>query len=443
MPLTRALAGTRPGDPEASEPEVLTVAELNRRVKALLEAHPGLRGLHVHGEASNCYRAPSGHIYFTLKQDGAEVRCVMWRSFAEHCPPEFENGLQVLIEADVALYEDRGQYQLLVRRIEPAGEGLLWLKLAALRKRLEAEGLFDSRRKRALPRIPRRIGVVTSRTGAAFQDILHVLGRRAPYLEVVLVDARVQGKEAVPSIVAALRRIAQADVDVVIVGRGGGSLEDLWAFNEEAVVRAIAACPVPTISAVGHETDTSLSDFVADMRCPTPSAAAETVAPAIDDLLQRLDHAEHRMARTLQGRLDVARQRLEGVAKRPLFARPDALLEPMRRRIEDVNRRMPRALLVKIEQTRSRLDEQGRRLPAAMQNELKTKDQGVRRAAGMLDALSPLKVLARGYAVPLKEGKAVQSVRGVRRGDRIDLRVVDGTITTEVKEVDEDTEDGS
>lgn len=461
VPDLRAFA-TDTADPQDG-PEVLSVGELNRRVKHTLEGTPTLRGVHVRGEVSNCRPHRNGHLYFTLKQDGAAVDCVMWSSFMSKCPEEFRDGLEVVALADVSLYEAWGKYQLLVREIQPAGEGLLWLRLAAMKKKLQAEGLFEASRKRRLPYIPQTIGVVTSQSGAALHDILNVLQRRAPYLKVIVADARVQGDGAAASIVSGIERMARADIDVIIVGRGGGSLEDLWAFNEEAVVRAVAACPVPIISAVGHETDNPLSDLAADLRCPTPSAAAESVAPSMDELIQHLDAHETRMARNLHSRLEVARHRYERLASRPLFVRPDGLLEPLGRRITDIERRLPHAMSVRLERTRSRLGEQAarlprsmtvrldqthrrlddhaRRLPVALTQDLRTRQNELRRAAGMLDALSPLKVLARGYAVPTKDGHGVQRVADVAVGDALELRLVDGRIHTVVKDK-EVTKDG-
>lgn len=444
---------------------VLSVSDLNLRAKRLLEGEPSLRGVHVQGEVSNCRPHRNGHLYFTLKQDRATVDCVMWQSYRHACPPEFRDGLEVVVVGNVSLYEAWGKYQLLVREVQPAGEGLLWLRLAAMKKKLQAEGLFDPSKKRPLPKIPRRIGVVTSQSGAALHDILNVLKRRAPYLEVVVVDARVQGEGAAPSIVSGLRRMAQAGVDVIIVGRGGGSLEDLWAFNEEPVVRAVAACPVPIISAVGHETDNPLSDLAADLRCPTPSAAAESVAPSLDELIQHFDGHEMRMARNLRNRLVVARHRYEGLASRPLFLQPGGLLAPLDRRLSDAERRLPRGMAVRLERTRSRLkehesrlpravsvrlertgariDDHARRLPQTMAQELRTRTEQLRRYSGLLDAYSPLKVLARGYAVPTKDGHSVQRVDDVAVGDRLDVRLVDGRIITKVerKEVTDDRDE--
>ncbi len=444
----------KPGTGEASG-EVLSVKELNRRVRSRMEADPALQGLHVSGEISNLFVSGAGHAYFTLKEDGAEVRCIMWRDAAARLKFEPEDGLAVLAYCDVTLYEQRGQYQLRIARLEPAGEGLLWLKLAELKKKLEDEGLFDPARKRPLPKIPRRVGVVTSQDGAALQDILNVLTRRAPYLELVIADARVQGREAAGSLIAGLRRIEKENVDVVIIGRGGGSLEDLWAFNEEIVVRAVAACPVPVICAVGHETDWSLSDLAADSRAPTPSAAAENVAPSIWELHQSLDHHENRLARRLSARLEVARHRLEALTGRPVFKRPSGLVEPQRRHLENLFARLPRATRGRLQHARSRFDSLARRPVLARGERLietrrssvenlalrlpKTAGQTLAQAraetgryAGLLDALSPLKVISRGYSVATKNGHVVKKTQDVKEGDPLEIRITDGTIESKV-----------
>lgn len=449
-------APSTPGKKKADAgPEVLTVSELNRRVRRQLEAAPALQGLHVSGEISNLFISGAGHAYFTLKEDHAEVRCIMWRDAAARLAFEPKNGLAVLAYCDVTLYEQRGQYQLRVVKLEPAGEGLLWLKLGELKKKLEAEGLFDEARKKPLPRIPMRVGVVTSQDGAALHDILNVLSRRAPYLELLMVDARVQGKEAAGSLIAGLKRLEREQVDVVIMGRGGGSLEDLWAFNEELVVRAVADYPHPIVCAVGHETDWSLSDLAADWRAPTPSAAAERIAPSIWELHQGIDNQESRLGRYLSGRLEVARGRLQALADRPVFTRPDGLVTPQRRLLEDLSRRMQRATTNRLDGACRRLDllaarpvlVQGQkmidvrrarvkvladRLPRTTDATLKRAQAETRRMAGMLDALSPLKVLSRGYGVATKDGQVVKKTDDVAPGDPLEVRITDGTIETKV-----------
>jgi exodeoxyribonuclease VII large subunit len=436
-------------------PQVLSVAELNRKVRNRLEADPTLRGLHVSGEISNYFRAGSGHVYFTLKDDGAEVRCIMWRDAAARLGFEPKNGLAVLAYSDVTVYEQKGQYQLRVIRLEPEGEGLLWLQLAELKKRLEQEGLFDEAKKRPLPKLPQRVGVVTSKDGAALHDILQVLSRRAPYLEVTVVDARVQGREATMSLIRGLERIQREDVDVIIIGRGGGSLEDLWAFNEELVVRAVAACKIPIVCAVGHETDWSLSDLAADWRAPTPSAAAEHIAPSIWEIHQNLDHCEARLAKRLSGRLEVARHRLEAITTRAVFKRPSGLTEPQAKHVGQLLERLHRCTRSNLTHARNRyqalaarpvlvrgelivttrkqqVEALAARLPRTAKQAILKADEQTKRCAGLLDALSPLKVISRGYSVATKKGHVVRSVDQVEPGDPLEVKVPDGTIETKI-----------
>ena len=391
-------------------PPVLSVADVNRRVKDDLEGDPRLSDILVKGEVSNLRPYPSG-TYFSLKDDSGELRCVIWREHARSLPPEIRDGTAVVARGHVSVYLKRGEYQLTVSSMQPEGAGLLWLRLQELKAKLEAEGLFSPARKRPLPALPARVGIVTSRSGAVLHDIVTVLERRSPYLEVVFADARVQGAEAAASVAAAIARLGRpGSVDVLIVARGGGSIEDLWGFNEEAVVRAVAACPVPVISAVGHETDWTLCDLAADWRAPTPSAAAERVAPGRDELLQRLAHGERRMATRLQGRLELARSRLQGLETRPVFTRPDAILASPRQRLDEATMGLPRGIQRVLERTAARLQQH----------------------AGVLDALSPLKTLARGFAVATVDGATVRRVQQAPAGTRLDVRVTDGVIETTV-----------
>lgn len=431
--LTPAPQGPR--DPGAA-PEVLSVSEVNARASSLLESAPSLQRVMVEGEVSKWFVANSGHIYFTLKDDNAAVDCVLWRSAALRVPEGIRMGMSVVVQASARLYQAQGRYQLQADSVQPAGEGMLWIRFQELRKKLESAGLFDPARKRAIPRTPRRIGVVTSRDSAAFQDILHVLGRRAPYVEVVLHDARVQGAEAGPTLVRALGRLSKEDVDVVIVARGGGSLEDLWAFNEEAVVRAVAACSHPVISGVGHETDTTLTDFAADLRAPTPSAAAEKAAWAVDELLQRLDDVERRAAKRLAGRLDLARTRVNALAARPVLRKPGAMLVPLRNRLEALAARpVLRSAEGVFAPVRARLQDAERRIPLAVGSRLERGQHAIARAAAGLDALSPLKVLSRGYAVATHAERALTRATDVTPGDVLRIRLAVGALDAEVRAV--------
>ncbi|HEX6307797.1 MAG TPA: exodeoxyribonuclease VII large subunit [Longimicrobiales bacterium] len=386
--------GSRPSRPARDEPITLGVAELNTLVRDMLEAR--VPPLWVEGEISGWKRHSSGHRYFCLRDADAQLNAVMFRSDAQRLPAEPEQGMHVRVFGTVTLYGRRGDYQLVARRLEATGDGGLWrLAFERLRARLEREGVLDPARKRPLPRYPRAVGIVTSPVGAAIHDILHVIERRAPWTRVVLSPARVQGEGAAYDIARAIRLFERGDVpiDVLIVGRGGGSTEDLWAFNEEPVARAIAASPVPVISAVGHEVDVTIADLVADLRAPTPSAAAEHAVPDGAAIRAELGAARVRLARTLRrfavrrrDQLDVARERLD--------------------------RRMHRIL-------------EKRRAALA-------------RLAAQLDALSPLRSLARGYAVPLDEhGRILRRTADFESGAAFHLRVVDGTVHGRIEDIEE------
>jgi exodeoxyribonuclease VII large subunit len=363
-------------DPFFSERRILTVGQLTGIVRELLGETFG--DVWVAGEISGVRLASSGHYYFTLKDSSAQLRAVAFRNAARTLRFKPQDGMAVLARGRIDVYEARGEYQLIVEAIEPQGLGALQLAFDQLKKKLAEEGLFDQARKRALPRLPQRIGVVTSPTGAVIRDILHVLGRRFPGLHIRLYPALVQGEGSVNEVVRGIRYFSESGwADVVIVARGGGSLEDLWTFNEEAVARAIAACAVPVISAIGHETDFTIADFVADLRAPTPSAAAEVVICTRQELLDRIQASLGRMHQSLRLRLAEARRRLQTVTTRI-----------MRR---DVRLRLARAW--------QRIDASGARMAELMRARLARERGRVDLANAHLTQLSPLKILDRGYAI--------------------------------------------
>lgn len=398
-----------PAGPKGDEPRVWTVSQVNRAVRSLLEG--SVDPLWVGGEVAGWTRARSGHRYFTLKDDRAQIRCVMWERDARQLPADPEEGMQVRVYGYLTLYEARGSYQLSVQRIEAEGaEGLWRLAFEKLRRRLQEEGLLDPARKRPLPRYPRCVGVVTSPTGAALRDVLTVLRRRAPWVRVLVRGARVQGEGASGEVARALEELAGTGrCDVVIVGRGGGSIEDLWAFNEEPVARAVAACPVPVVSAVGHEVDVTISDLVADARAATPSAAAEAVVPDAEALAEQLRRVPARLARGLRGSVErrgrVVADRLE-MLRRGMERR----LGPLRQTVDLGTERLERAVRRRVQDGRQRL--------AAL--------------AGKLEALSPLATLERGYAVARTEdGQVLRRVDDFPVGRRFLLRVIDGSVVCE------------
>lgn len=383
-----------------------TVTELTRYLRQLLESDARLQGVWVQGEISNFSRPSSGHIYFTLKDAGAALRCVIWRADAARLAFAPQDGLAVEAHGNLSLYEAGGQYQLYVDTLRPLGEGALYVEFLRLKALLEAEGLFDPARKRPLPEFPRRIGIVTSPTGAALRDMLDTLRRRLPLAEVVLAPAPVQGAEAPPALVEVLRTLNRvAAPDVILLARGGGSIEDLWAFNDERLVRAVAESAVPVVTGVGHETDFTLADFAADLRAPTPTAAAELATPITAlDLRQALAGAE----RALFGGMAV------------LFERRRLALEGERGRLRVFSP------LRRLQTERQRLDELSRRGNAARAHRLELAALRLRDLENRLSALSPLGVLARGYAVVTRQGKVVASRAQVAVGDDLRVRLRDG-----------------
>jgi exodeoxyribonuclease VII large subunit len=386
---------------------ILTVSQLNTYLRESLDADEILQDLWVEGEISNLSRPASGHWYFTLKEGDAQIRAACWKSYVARISTLPANGDAVLAHGRVSFYEAGGQLQLYVDMIRPAGVGLLHARFEELKARLDAEGLFDPSRKRELPPLPRRIGLVTSPSGAALRDILNVLSRRYPLAEVLLAGCQVQGDGAAETVVEALYALYEQDVDVIIVARGGGSIEDLWAFNEEIVARAVFASPVPVISGVGHETDTTIIDYVADLRAPTPSAAAELVAPDVaalaDDLAALGDQLGFAM-----------RQHVEG-------ARAD-LAEQQRR----LNQRSPIARLVRDRQA---LDELLRRAGAQLAHRVALQRARLEGGRAQLAALSPLATLERGYAIVRRaaDEQVVTTPKQVPVGDELEVTVQGGS----------------
>ena len=394
---------------DASGPKVWSVSQVNRAVRGLLE--DSVEPLWVGGEIGSWTRSRAGHCYFSLKDERAQLRAVMFSREARKLPTDPDEGTKVRAFGDLTLYEARGEYQMVVRKLEAEGAEGLWRKaFEELRKRLEAEGLLAPERKRRLPRYPRCVGVVTSPTGAALRDVISVMARRAPWSSILLAGSRVQGEGASSEIAAALRRLdASGRADVIIVGRGGGSLEDLWAFNEEPVARAIAACETPVVSAVGHEVDVTIADLVADARAPTPSAAAEAVVPDGVALLEQLRRTPERLGRGLRR---AGQRRREAVADRLV--------------------RLGRAMERRLVPTRQAVSLGADRLERRMTTLATDRRSRLSALSGRLEALSPLSTLARGYSVArTPEGRVLRSVDDLQPGTRFHLRVADGTVEAE------------
>jgi exodeoxyribonuclease VII large subunit len=416
-----------------SERKVLTVSELTERLRRMVEEQ--FPAVWVEGEISNFRLYGSGHAYFTLKDEGAQVRAVLFRTRMRRLRFEPGDGQHVLAFGSLEVYAQRGEYQLVVELLEPRGLGALQLAFEQLKTRLGAEGLFEPARKRALPRFPRKIGIVTSPSGAAIRDMLRVIGRRFAGLQIVIAPARVQGDGAAEEIARGLADLnSLGDVDVVIVGRGGGSLEDLWAFNEEVVARAIAASKVPVISAVGHEVDFTISDFVADLRAPTPSAAAELVVrekqalvEQVASLQARLDRAAKRPLGTLVRRVDDVRARL---------ARAEHVAARRRRHaLELLTARLRAASpFARLSSWRHRLQRGDARLHGAMTAATTRARHRLQHAVGRLDSLSPLAVLARGYSLALgPTGHVLTSARAVQAGEAVRLLLSEGSLDCRVE----------
>lgn len=435
-----------------TDPRIYTPTELNREIKLHLEA--GFSRICLEAEISNLSRPASGHLYFSLKDDRAQVRCALFRSAAARLGVQPENGMKVLARGRISLYEARGDYQMIVDSLQHAGEGLLQQKFEELKKKLESEGLFEAARKRPLPGFPARIALVTSPSGAVVRDMLHVLKRRWPSARVRIYPVPVQGDEAPPAIISAIEAANRhAWADVILMGRGGGSLEDLWAFNDEGVARAVAGSAIPLVSAVGHETDFSISDFVADLRAPTPSAAAELSTPDGAALGQQFNRLLRQLRVRMDDRKNHAAQRLDYLSHRLQQAHPRRRLDEQRKRLEMVGANLHRELRRGLEQRRNTVHQYQRQLavlhPARMVSMAREKllrldtklkretklnvsrnQDALKRLAGTLNAISPLQTVGRGYALlTAGEGQSVVSRRDqVPEDGRITAVISDGRL---------------
>lgn len=390
---------------------VHSVSDVNRYLKDLLAREPLLSGLSVRGEISNFKQYPSGHCYFTLKDANSALKCVMFRSRAQYLRFLPQNGMQVVAGGTISVYERDGVYQLYVDSLMPEGTGDLALAFEQLKKKLSAAGLFDQSRKQPLPAFPKKIGVVTSPAGAVLRDIYRVSKRRWPAVQLVLYPVQVQGEGAAEQIARGIDFFAEEyAVDVIIAGRGGGSMEDLWAFNEEPVVRAIAACPVPLISAVGHETDFTLADFAADVRAATPSQAAELAVPDRAEVKRQVENLTSQLTRQMRREIDLRRQRLDHVLQSRVMRQPQSMLAERRQRLD--------FLLAGLQNT--------------AKQELQNKSHGLKLLLNRLAAINPAAVLGRGYGIVTKQDKLVSSINAVEIDDEIQLSLTDGSLKARV-----------
>jgi exodeoxyribonuclease VII large subunit len=436
--------------------QVLTVSELTSRIRDLLAKN--FTDIIVQGEISNCHEAQSGHVYFTLKDDRAQIRCVFFKQQQRGVKFRPEDGLQVTVRGSLSVYEQRGEYQIYVEKIEPVGLGALQLAFDQLKKRLEAEGLFDPARKKPLPLLPSRIGLITSPRGAAVRDVVRVLTRRFPNVHLTVFPVRVQGEGAAEEIVKALKFFNTRKIaDVLLLARGGGSLEDLWAFNEEIVARAICDSQIPIISGIGHETDFTIADFVADVRASTPSAAAELVVQTRREFDKHIADLLGALAEQMRYRILVLSRRVHDLSARRSFRRPLDLLRQQRQRADEMTARLALGLGARLEQSRKRfntahlrivsfdfrmkiaafrlrLEKRAADLGVRAERLLRAKRERLARLALQLEERSPLKVLERGYAIATDaSGAVLRDAARVQIGDAVSLQLHRGRLTTEVR----------
>lgn len=394
--------------------DALTVSELNGYIKRIFDGDRTLSSVTVKGEISNFTHHRSGHLYFTLKDEEGQIKSVMFRSSTARLKFMPENGMKVLAHGSVSVYQRDGSYQLYVNSLEPDGIGALYLAYEQLKEKLHSEGLFDSENKKLIPEFAERIGVITSPTGAAVRDIITVIGRRFPIAKIYLYPSLVQGDGAEENLIKGIDYFEDSSlVDLIIIGRGGGSIEDLWAFNGEALARRIYSAKTPIISAVGHETDFSISDFVADMRAPTPSAAAEIAVPDVRELFERVDTYSERLSSALIRSVEKKRERLNSYMDRSVIVNPFSIIEENGAMIEDM----------------------GKRLNLAIKNVLKDARSAMLLHTEKINSLNPLNVLARGYTIAEKDGKTIRNASSVETGDSIELKFCDGVVFAEAKNV--------
>ncbi|MBO7273347.1 MAG: exodeoxyribonuclease VII large subunit [Clostridia bacterium] len=395
------------------ERQTLSVTQLNEYLKMVLDGDRVLSNVFVRGEISNFKLYSSGHAYFTLKDDAGQLKSVMFRSYCSRLIFKPEDGMRVIAHGRISVYESSGQYQLYVDDMQPDGAGSLAMCFEQLKRKLAAEGLFDESRKRPLPPMPWRIGVITSPSGAAVHDIINVLGRRFPAAQMILYPSEVQGAQAPAQLISGVEFFSMTGlVDVIILGRGGGSAEDLWAFNDENLARAVASCGIPVISAVGHESDFTICDFVADRRAPTPSAAAEIAVPDMGEILRGFASLKVGLQTSMQKRITQEKRFLEQLTASRVFSRPDQMLDGFRMRLDECEANLNRTVNQALFQKR----------------------QNAAALAGKLQALNPLSILSRGYATVSKDGVALTSIKQIHDNDTLDIRMADGSVRATVSQ---------
>ncbi|MFP4660865.1 MAG: exodeoxyribonuclease VII large subunit [Halanaerobiales bacterium] len=399
------------------EKSIYTITDISKYIKRLMSNDSVLSDLWITGEISNFHHHNSGHMYFTLKDENSCISSIMFSGYNRKVKFDIEDGMKVNAHGYVSIYEPRGTYQFYVDDVEPAGKGALYLAYEQLKEKLDKEGLFAKEHKKKVPVLPKKIGIVTSPTGAAIRDILSVVKRRFPNVYVLIVASLVQGEDASKQIVKGINYLnSRNDIDLIIVSRGGGSIEDLWPFNEEIVARSIYNSQVPIISGVGHETDFTIADFVADLRAPTPSAAAELAISSRLELEKNLENNQQRLLNAIKNKIDTERNRVKNVTEKRVFARPEELFVERSQKLDDLSRQLQWNMEKKVSSFKERF------------KILNSK----------IDSLSPLKTLARGYSISSVADKLINSINQIDRGDRLNTRVKDGYITSEVIDINDD-----
>ena len=415
------------------EEEYLTVSQVNAYINRKLKTDVNLKTVYIKGEISNFKTYPSGHSYFTLKDKSSQIPAVMFKGRKHSLKFEPENGMKVLIKGKIEVYERDGKYQLYASTITEDGLGELYIAFEQLKKKLDKEGLFDDAHKKEIPEYPKRIGVITARTGAAVKDIITTIKRRYPYCEILVFSTLVQGNLAAPQIVRQIRHAQRFDIDTLIVGRGGGSIEDLWPFNEEIVAREIYDCKIPVISAVGHEIDYTISDFVADLRAPTPTAAAEIAVPDMAEVKYKLDNLTQRIKNNVNDKIIQNKRTIDNITQKQIFKNPESIYEIKEMHLDNLIGKLNFSSKNIIAENRNNLVKiESRSVLKNPEEIIRTKRDQFLRNTDKLEILNPLLTLKRGYSIAKIEDKVISSAKDVKSGDKLDIEFDDGTVNTRV-----------
>ena len=413
--------------------EHFTASQINAYIKKKLKMDATLRNIYIKGEISNYSTAPSGHSYFTLKDEKSQINAVMFKGRKKNIKFEPENGMKVIVKGTIEVYERDGKYQLYANNITEDGIGELHIAFEQLKKKLEKEGLFDKSHKQNIPEYPKKIGVVTAKTGAAVRDIITTIKRRYPLCEILIFSTLVQGDLAAPQIVQQIRHAQKFDIDTLIIGRGGGSIEDLWPFNEEIVAREIYDCRIPTISAVGHEIDFTIADFVADLRAPTPTAAAELAVPQINEIKNRIKQLKQRMNKNIKDKVAQNKLKIDNISQKQIFKNPESIYEFKEMQLDNIINKLNFTSKNIISENKNKLFKiETKSVLRNPQEIIKPKKERYLRNFEKLELLNPLLTLKRGYSIAKVENKVISSVKDVKSGDKLDIEFDDGTINTKV-----------